>query len=82
MKPLRDAEREMSSGRGSRISQILFNHPVFKDKKEHVVLDIFQDANKRIEDYFTEDVEGKRILQTIRDNLESFNDKGKLVMQS
>lgn len=76
LKPLRDAEREMSSGRGSRISQILLNHPVFKDKKEHIVLDIFQDANKRIEDYFTDDAEGKHILQTIRDNLESFNDKG------
>lgn len=76
LKPLRDAEREMSSGRGSRISQILLNHPVFKDKKEHIVLDIFQDANKRIEDYFTDDAEGKRILKTIRDNLESFNDKG------
>ena len=76
LKPLRDAEREMSSGRSSRISQILLNHPVFKNKKEHVVLDIFQDANNRIEEYFTEDVEGKRILQTIRDNLESFNDKG------
>lgn len=76
LKPLRDAEREMSFGRGSRISQILFNHPVFKDKKDHVVLDIFQQANQRIEQYFTEDVEGKRILKTIRDNLESFNDKG------
>lgn len=75
LKPLRDAEREMSSGRGSRISQILLNHPVFKDKKEHAVLDIFQDANRRIENYFTDDTDGKRILQTIRNNLESFNDK-------
>ena len=57
MKPLRDAEREMSSGRGSRISQILLNHPVFKDKKEHAVLDIFRDANKRIEDYFIGDTD-------------------------
>ena len=76
LKPLRDAEREMSSGRGSRISQILLNHPVFKDKKEHAVLDIFRGANKQIEDYFTDNVDGKRILQTIRSNLESFNDKG------
>ena len=66
----------MSSGRGSRISQILLNHPVFKDKKEHAVLDIFRGANKQIEDYFTDNVDGKRILQTIRSNLESFNDKG------
>ena len=76
LKPLRDAEREMSSGRGSRISQILLNHPVFKDKKEHAVLDIFRGANKQIEDYFTDNVDGKRILQTIRSNLESFNVKG------
>lgn len=76
LKPLRDAEREMSSGRGSRISQILLNHPVFKDKKKHAVLDIFQDANRRIENYFTDDTDGKRILQTIRNNLESFNDNG------
>ena len=68
LKPLRDAEREMSSGRSSRILQILLNHPVFKDKKEHAVLNIFQDANKRIEDYFTDDADGKRILQAIRDN--------------
>lgn len=76
LKPLRDAKHEMSSGRGSRISQILVNHPVFKDKKEHIVLNIIEDANKKIENYFVNDLEGKRILQTIRDNLESFNDKG------
>ena len=75
LKPLRDAEREMSSGRGSRISQILLNHPAFKDKNEHAVLDIFRDANRQTENYFTEDTDGKRILQTIRNNLESFNDK-------
>lgn len=76
LKPLRDAEREMSSGRSSRISQILLSHPVFKDKKEHAVLDIFRDANKKIDAYFTDDADGRRILQTIRDNLASFNDKG------
>ena len=76
LKPLRDAEREMSSGRNSRISQILLSHPVFKNKKEHVLQEIFRDANGRIENYFTEDSNGKAILQTIRDNLASFNDKG------
>lgn len=77
LKPLRDAEREMHSGRSSRISQILLNHPVFKNKKEHQILEIFEEANKKIEEYFLDDIEGKRILKTIRDNLESFNDKGK-----
>ncbi len=74
LKPLRDAEREMSSGRSSRISQILLNHPIFKDKKEHAILNIFQEANAKIENYFVGDAEGKNILQTIRSNLESFND--------
>lgn len=76
LKPLRNAEREMSSGRSSRISQILLNHPVFKDKQEHEVLGIFQDANNKIEEYFTNGKEGKHILQTIRNNLKSFNDRG------
>ena len=71
LKPLRDAEREMSSGRGSRISQILLNHPIFKDKKEHEILEIFQEANNKIETYFLSDEEGKYILQTIRNNLKS-----------
>ena len=75
LKPLRDAEREMSAGRGSRISQILLNHPAFKDKKRHDILDIFHDANKKIEDYFTDNAEGKRILHTIRENLKWFNNK-------
>lgn len=76
LKPLRDAEREMNSGRSSRISQILLNHPVFKDKEEHELLNIFQEANMKIEDYFTKDEKGKNILQTIRHNLESFNERG------
>ena len=75
LKPLRDAEREMRSGRSSRISQILLSHPVFKDKKEHKILDIFQEANEKIEKFFINDYEGKQILQTIRNNLEAFNDK-------
>lgn len=73
LKPLRDAEREMSAGRNSRISQILLSHPIFQGKKEHRLLDIFNAANHSIEEYFTEDGEGKVILQTIRENLKAFN---------
>lgn len=75
LKPLRDAEREMSAGRNSRISQILLSHPVFQDKKEHRLLKIFDAANHSIEEYFTEDDEGKVVLQTIRNNLRAFNDQ-------
>lgn len=77
LKPLRDAEREMRSGRNSRISQILLSHPVFKDQESHPILEIFQRANKDIEDYFLNDESGKIILKTIRSNLSSFNDQDK-----
>lgn len=72
LKPLRDAEREMSSGRNSRISQILLGHPVFKDQDAHKLKEIMKEANRSIEKYFSED-EGKVILKTIRDNLNDFN---------
>lgn len=75
LKPLRDAEREMSAGRNSRISQILLSHPVFQNKNEHRLIQIFQQANTDIENYFVEDEDGKVILQTIRNNLEAFNDQ-------
>lgn len=73
LKPLRDAEREMSAGRGSRISQILLSHPIFQNKDEHQLIQIFKTANDEIERYFVEDEKGKVILQTIRNNLEAFN---------
>lgn len=75
LKPLRDAEREMSSGRSSRISQILLSHPAFRDKNTHKILEVMKNANDEIDNYFTKDDEGKKILQTIRNNLKSFNDK-------
>lgn len=44
LKPLRDAEREMSSGRNSRISQILLGHPIFSKQDGHKLIDILNDA--------------------------------------
>lgn len=74
LKPLRDADREMNAGRNSRISQILYSHPIFQNKDEHGLMDIFKEANGKIEQYFIEDDEGKVILETIRNNLKEFND--------
>ena len=73
LKPLRDAEREMSAGRSSRISQILLSHPIFQNRDEHQLIQIFKTANNEIERYFAEDANGKVILQTIRNNLKAFN---------
>ena len=78
LRPLRDAEREMSSGRNSRISQILLNHPVFKstdNEVNHRLIDILKTANSDIEKYFTEQ-DGTVILSSIRNTLASFNEQG------
>ena len=74
LRPLRDAEREMHSGRNSRLSQILMSHRVFQDRENHTLLQILKNANRDIETYFTQQ-EGKEILQIIRDNLTEFHDK-------
>lgn len=72
LRPLRDAEHEMSSGRNSRISQILVNHPVFRENENHRLKDIMADANRNIEKYFIEE-DGKIILSSIRNALKEFN---------
>lgn len=73
LKPLRDAEREMRSGRNSRLSQILLNHPLFNNKQDdHQLKEILNSANEDIERYFTEK-DGKEILEFIRTTLAEFN---------
>lgn len=74
LRPLRDAEREMHSGRNSRLSQILMSHKVFQDKENHTLLQILNKANQDIETYFTQQ-EGQEILHIIRENLTEFHDK-------
>lgn len=72
LKPLRDAEREMSSGRNSRLAQILSGHSLFINKEEHRLKDILVNANQDIEKYFTEE-EGKIVLDSIKNSLSAFN---------
>lgn len=71
LRPLRDAEREMHSGRNSRISQILYNHPLFNNKEENALVNLLVETNKNIEKYFLED-SGKEILGKIRETLQEF----------
>lgn len=73
LRPLRDAEREMHSGRNSRLSQILMSHRVFQERENHALKGILERANDDIEKYFTE-AEGQEILQTIRSNLTAFHE--------
>lgn len=73
LRPLRDASKEMHSGRNSRISQILYNHPLFSNKEENALVRLLVQANSDIEKYFLEE-EGKEILGKIRETLERFLD--------
>ena len=74
LRPLRDAEREMHSGRNSRLSQILMSHKVFQNRENHALIQILKNANQDIEKYFTKQ-EGQEILHTIRENLTEFHDR-------
>ena len=75
LKPLRDAAKEMRSGRNSRISQILYHHPAFNGKDDHALVKIFEDANLKISDYFENDPEGKLVLSNLRSTLLQFVSK-------
>lgn len=81
LKPLRDAEREMSPRRNSRLAQILNSHDAFKDKENHYIFETIKTANEKIQKYFSgigpdgsklADQEGKRLLEVINDYLEEF----------
>lgn len=74
LRPLRDAQKEMHSGRNSRISQILFNHPLFSSKEDSVLVTAIMQANEGIEKYFLEE-EGREILGKIRSTLTEFLDE-------
>ncbi|MCS4456725.1 ATP-dependent nuclease [Clostridium botulinum] len=53
LKPLRDAEHELSPGYRSRFAQVLKSHPIFKKNGDiHPIEDIMKKANNNIEEYF------------------------------
>lgn len=82
LKPLRDAEKEMSPRRNSRLAQILTSHDAFKGKEEeHYIFETIKEANEKIQSYFKgidqdgaplSDQEGKKLLEDINDYLEEF----------
>ncbi|MDY0129851.1 MAG: AAA family ATPase [Methanosarcina vacuolata] len=54
LRPLRDAEFELSPRRNSRLSQILYSHSDFSDKENHPIREAVKKANKEIEAFFEE----------------------------
>ena len=78
LKPLRDADKELISGRYSRLSQILKNHKLFLGKeKKHEFIDIMKEFNLQINKYFSENGDGKEVISTIDEHLSDFLGKEK-----
>lgn len=93
LKPLRDAESELSPGYRSRLAQILSSHPIFLKEKDangdeikHPLELYFDFANKKVKDYFDNDVlktdqvigieshmkGGAEVKKTIKEQTQSF----------
>jgi len=72
LKPLRDAESELTQKKGSRLSQILDSHDQFADKQDHRLKRILRLTNKAIENYFSK-YDGKDLLGDINGYLEGFS---------
>lgn len=72
LKPLRDAESELTPKKGSRLSQILYNHEVFADEEDNRLLRIMSLTNKAIEKFFTH-YDGKELLTDVNTYLEDFS---------
>jgi len=82
LKPLRDAESELTPGRRSRLAQILKSHEAFTGPEaDHTITKIAEKANKQIEGYFKgkdennidiSDQSGKKLLSDINKYLVEF----------
>ena len=62
LKPLRDAEKELTAKRNSRLSQILRNHELLKEYQggeKHKFIEIIETANREIGQWFEGGVEEK-----------------------
>ena len=62
LKPLRDAENELTAKKNSRLSQILQSHELLKQNpngEKHDLIKIIEEANTKIEKWFDDDTGGE-----------------------
>jgi putative ATP-dependent endonuclease of OLD family len=52
LKPLRDANLDLTPKKNSRLSNILQTHEAFENKEEHLLVSLFQKFNKNVATYF------------------------------
>lgn len=76
LKPLRDAQRELRPGPYSRISNILSAHPKIGESGKRELLEIINDANDDVKNFFSRD--DHNVVQLIMEQLKTFYDKNDL----
>jgi putative ATP-dependent endonuclease of OLD family len=52
LKPLRDANLDLTPKKNSRLSNILQTHEAFENKEKHLLVSLFQTFNKNVASYF------------------------------
>ena len=74
LKPLRDAENELTAKKNSRLSQILQSHELLKQNsngEKHDLIKIIEDANVEVEAWFEDDTGGdashKKLIKGVID---------------
>lgn len=76
LKPLRDAENELTAKKNSRLSQILQSHELLQEtvgETKHEFIQIFEEANQKIENWFSNDEGGEASnKQQIKGIIDSF----------
>jgi putative ATP-dependent endonuclease of OLD family len=77
LKPLRDADAELTPGRRSRFAQILKAHSLFQkgDAEKHDLETIFAKANKAIEEYFSykdDDSGASKLMASLKTYVDAF----------
>lgn len=86
LRPLRDAKSELSPKRNSRLSQILYSHAAFGNKKTHRLIGLAQTLNNEVAEYFKGkdaggidlppgDLLGKEVKEVIDTYLNQFSKK-------
>jgi putative ATP-dependent endonuclease of OLD family len=78
LKPLRDARRELSPGRRSRLAQILSTHPALKEVGDtHTLVQAVADANTTIRSYFKDEGQpGRPVFSRLATNVEELSRDG------
>lgn len=77
LKPLRDADAELTPGRRSRFAQILKAHSLFQKEKgeKHHLETILSEANKAVEDYFShkeDDSDASKLMGALETYVDAF----------